>query len=55
MRQEYKSTIKDASSTEIALVEFVRLKKNSTESVVFRLANLIAMYEETISQLGLNS
>ena len=59
MSQEDESNIKDASLKEIALAELVsyifETQRNSTESVVFRLADLVSMYEERHSQLGLNS
>jgi hypothetical protein len=59
MRQEGESNIKDASLNDIALAELVsyifETQRNSKESVVFRLADLVSMYQERLSQLGLKS
>ena len=61
MRQEGESNIKDASLKDIALAELVscifETQRNSTESVVFRLADLVSMYmyQEILSQHGLKS
>jgi hypothetical protein len=59
MRQEGKSNIKDASLNDIALAELVsyifETQRNSKESVVFRLADLVSLYQERLSQLGLKS
>jgi len=59
MRQEGESNIKDASLKDIALAELVsyifETQRNSTESVIFRLADLVSMYQERLSQLGLKS
>ena len=58
-RQGDESNIKDASLKDIAIAELVsyifETQRNSTESVVFRLTDLVSMYEERISQLGLYS
>jgi len=57
-RQEDEINIKDASLKDIAIAELVsyifETQRNSTESVVFRLTDLVSMYEERLSQLGLN-
>ena len=59
MRQEGENNIKDASLKDIALAELVscifETKMNSTESVVFRLADLVSMYQERLLQRGLKS
>jgi len=59
MRQEDENNIKDGSLKEIALAELVsyifETQRNSTESMVLRLTDLASMYEERLSQLGLNS
>jgi len=59
MRQEDENNIKDGSLKDIALAELVsyifETQRNSTESMVLRLTDLASMYEERLSQLGLNS
>jgi hypothetical protein len=54
-RQGDESNIKDASLKDIAIAELVsyifETQRNSTESVVFRLTDLVSMYEERLSQL----
>ena len=52
MRQEDESNTNDASIAELVSYIF-ETQRNSMESVVFRLADL--MYEERLLQLGLNS
>ena len=53
MRQEGKSNIKDASLNDIALAELVsyifETQRNSKESVVFRLADLVSLYQERLA------
>ena len=55
MRQEGESNIKDASLNDIVLAELVsyifETQRNSKESVVFRLADLISMYQKRLSQV----
>jgi hypothetical protein len=55
MRQEGESNIKDASLNDIVLAELVsyifETQRNSKESVVFRLADLVSMYQERLSQV----
>jgi hypothetical protein len=55
----HNNSIKDASLKDIALAELVsynfETQRNSTKSVVFRLPNLVSMYEERHSQLCLTS
>ena len=50
-RQGDESNIKDASLKDIAIAEIVsyvfETQMNSTESVVFRLTDLVSMYEES--------
>ena len=54
MRQEDESNTNDASIAELVSYIF-ETQRNSMESVVFRLADLISVYEERLLQLGLNS
>jgi len=53
------SNIKNASLKDIDIAELVsyifETQRNSTESMVFRLTDLVSMYEERLSQIGLNS
>jgi hypothetical protein len=52
MRQEGESNIKDASLNDIALAELVsyifETQRNSKESVVFRLSDLVSLYQERL-------
>jgi hypothetical protein len=54
MRQEDESNTNDASIAELVSYIF-ETQRNSMESVMFRLADLISVYEERLLQLGLNS
>ena len=54
MRQEGESNIKNIALAELVSYIF-ETQRNSTESVVFRLADLVSMYQERLSQLALKS